>query len=180
MAMGARTSQSRMNPSASGLEAFWSGASIAPMSATCSMALIGMAHSCISVASLTRFSFAPRAGAERLSAAENLAVQDGIPGIGMRGPAAPSLCDLAQLVLCREAFADGLTGDRRLGHAIGPQPAPPRAVVGRCEAPHRRAGAHLVEARGVRPGQEESASVGLACVAPRDRAVQREPASNRG
>src|SRR4051812_12302334 len=48
MAMGARTSQSRMNPSASGLEAFWIGASIAPTRVAISTALTGMAHCCIS------------------------------------------------------------------------------------------------------------------------------------
>ena len=39
-------------------------------------------------------------------------MEDGVPGIGVRGPATPSLGDLAELLLGREAFGDGLTGDR--------------------------------------------------------------------
>jgi hypothetical protein len=59
---------------------------------------------------------------EWLRATEDLAVEDGVPGIGVCGPATPSLRDLAQLLLCREPFGDGLARDRGIGHAIGPQP----------------------------------------------------------
>src|SRR5262249_28747641 len=115
-----------------------------------------------------------------LRPADDLAVEDGVPGIGVRGPATPSLGDLAEIVLGREAFADRLTRDRGTGDAVGPQPSPPGAVVWRCEAPHGRARPYVVETSGVRPCEEESARVRLACVAARDRAVEREPAADRG
>src|SRR5215831_15928488 len=53
--MGAKTSQSRMNPSGSGLEVLWTGASIAPVSARISIALTGMPHSCISERAMAGF-----------------------------------------------------------------------------------------------------------------------------
>ena len=74
--------------------------------------------------------------AEGLRAAEDLAVEDGVPGIGMRRPSTPSFGDLAELFLGRQAFGDGLTGDRGISHSVGPHPSPPRAVCWRGEAPH--------------------------------------------
>jgi hypothetical protein len=71
-----------------------------------------------------------------LRATEDLAMEDGVPAIGVCSPATPSFSDLAELCLGRETLGDGLTGDRGIGHAVGPQPAPPRAVVWRGEAPH--------------------------------------------
>src|SRR4029450_9331328 len=56
-----------------------------------------------------------------LRAAEDLAVEDSVPGIGVRSPVTPSFGDLAELVLGREAFGNSLTGDRGIGHAVGPQ-----------------------------------------------------------
>ena len=66
-------------------------------------------------------------------------------------------------------------GDRRLGDAVGPELAPPRAVFGRGEAPRGRAGLHVGEAGGVRPREEEPARVGFAVVGAGDRVVHREP-----
>jgi len=57
---------------------------------------------------------------EWLGAAENLAVQDGVPGIGVRGPATPSLGDLAQRLLYREAFGDGLARAKAKDWLQGP------------------------------------------------------------
>src|SRR5438045_3431735 len=96
-----------------------------------------------------------------LGAAEDLAVQDSEPGVGVRRPAAPSFGDLAQLLLCREAVGDRLARDRGIGHTIGPQPTPPCALVWRGEAPHRGTRCRVVEACRVRPCKEESARVGL-------------------
>ena len=55
---------------------------------------------------------------EWLGAAEDLAVEDSVPGVGVRRPAAPSVGDPAQLLLCSEAFGDRLARDRGIGHAI--------------------------------------------------------------
>ena len=46
---------------------------------------------------------------------------------------------------------DGLIGERRGDHAVGPHAAPPGPVLGRGEAPHRRGRATLGEAGGPRP-----------------------------
>src|SRR4029079_7298822 len=114
------------------------------------------------------------------SPAEDLAVEDSVPGVGVGRPAAPSFGDLAQLLLCSEAFGEHMARDRGIGHAIGPQPTPPCAVVGRRETPYGGARYHVVEACGVRPRKEESARVGLARVAARNFSVQRQPAVDRG
>ena len=49
---------------------------------------------------------------------------------------------------------DGLPGDRRVDDPVRPQAAPPAAVLGRREAPGRRARRHRARTGRVRPGQQ--------------------------
>jgi hypothetical protein len=71
--------------------------------------------------------------------------------------------------------ADGLVGDRRVAHTVGPGPAPPRTLVRRREAPHRGGGVHAPEPGGAGPRQQVAPGVRFSAVRPCHRPVGRQP-----
>ena len=67
---------------------------------------------------------------DRRSPAEDLTARHDEPAVGLRGPVAPRLGDPLELVAVRQPGGERAVRERRLGHPVGPQAAPPGPVVG--------------------------------------------------
>ena len=73
--------------------------------------------------------------AQLRSRADDFAMQHGEPSIRGSTPRAPRIRNRSQLVDCRPALPHSLMGDGRCCHAIGPDAAPPAALLRCREAP---------------------------------------------
>ncbi len=102
------------------------------------------------------------------------------PAVGVGGPVAPGLCHPLELPGRGEALAEQLLRQRRAGDPLGPHPAPPLTGLRRGEAPRAGGRVDLRQSRGVRPGQQVTAGVGLAAVRSCCRLVELQPPVEAG
>ena len=101
-------------------------------------------------------------------------MHDDEPPVRGGGPAAPRGRHLSSSAAVHAPLAHELLGEGRPGDAVGPHPAPGRAVLGRREAPRRGSTRdRRTPPRG--PTQQPPARVGLAPVGARGLLVERQP-----
>ena len=102
------------------------------------------------------------------------------PAVRLGRPCSPRIRDPTQLGRIADAAFDRLFREGRRRDPVCPQAAPPGAVAGCREAPHRCRRHDLGEAGGAAPGQQPATRIRLAAVGPGDLAVDRQPAVEQG
>ena len=111
---------------------------------------------------------------------QHLHVGDDEHGIVRVGPVAPRCGEVLQLRRRAQAVLERLAGEGRQANPVGPQPTPPRPLLGFGEGPRRTGDDEVLESGLANPRRQAAPSVGLRAVARRDEVVQLRPPLQRG